>query len=207
MKYFIILSVIIIIVLYFLFLKKKPEIKNNIEKIEIKMNGSKYKGLVLFDIDGTLTTGKENSEVVEYCINNDYAVGICTAGSIYNMANILSFNWMPINLYKFITSQRGIPFNNVASEILNGQYNPTSYQNILPEKLDSMLRYGYLKGYALRRTGMQLGIYDPANLYLCDDLEIFAKGVKAFNKNLNVICSGEDCGGELTVQQLKNHGI
>ena len=48
-----------------------------------------YKGLILFDIDGTLTKKKENYDIVQYCIDKGWAVGICTANPGYRMDNLL----------------------------------------------------------------------------------------------------------------------
>ena len=62
-----------------------------------------YKGLVLFDLDGTLAVeDNENEAIVQACLDNNFAVGISTAGSIYTMNNLLSYGWMPRNLYNFI---------------------------------------------------------------------------------------------------------
>ena len=71
------------------------------DKFQMNHLHNKYKGLVLFDIDDTLTTGLDNYNVVQYCIDEGWAVGICTAGSIYNMDNLKKYpynRWMPSNL-------------------------------------------------------------------------------------------------------------
>lgn len=167
-----------------------------------------FKGLVLFDVDGTLTAGKENYAVVQRCLDNGWAVGICTAGAGYTMDNLRSFPWMPENLYNFIKIHQNITFNNVASGILCGQHNPTAYSTLnLPQGVRLGPEHGgfimgYRKGFALTQTGKALGITDPKRLILFDDMVVFIQAVQAYNSNLRPICSGEDCGGQLTVSSV-----
>ena len=61
-----------------------------------------WKGLCLFDIDGTLTSGVNNYESIDLCIKAGYAVGITTAGAMYTPDNLRSFEWMPQNLHVFM---------------------------------------------------------------------------------------------------------
>ena len=76
------LLAVITFLLQFLF---KPDKFKNHRDIPI------YKGLCLFDIDGTLTTGYDNEKSVDICLKAGYAVGISTAGSMYHPNNLLSF--------------------------------------------------------------------------------------------------------------------
>lgn len=162
----------------------------------------KYKGLILFDIDGTLTTGQHNEEVVQACIDNGWAVGICTAGPVYRMGNLLSYPWMPKNLYDFMILHNNITFNNVGSGFLTGKLNIEAYKSLrVPNGIDT---YGYRKGYALQQTGKAIGISNPKCLVLCDDLRTFIRGVLAYNPKLTTLCSGTDCNGQLTVPRILN---
>ena len=163
-----------------------------------------YKGLCLFDIDGTLTTGKENFEVVQYCLDKGYAVGIATAGSIYQPSNLLDYTWMPSNLYGFMRSNNFNTFNNVASGILTGNQNSAAYTRTLKQKPDNVFWPGWFKGLALERTGLLYGIQDPSMLFLFDNDPSFLTGVQQYNKDLRVVCAGEPCNGVLTLDALKN---
>jgi hypothetical protein len=164
-----------------------------------------YKGLVLFDIDGTLTGGntvETNSSIVQACIDNSFAVGICTAGSKYSMENILSYtDWMPKNLYDFIIKHDNVTFNNVASKILMGKPDDESYSE-LPDQ-----HPGFLKGFALEKTANALGITNPKCMILCDDDSGYITHFLSYNPDLNVVCSGVSCGGiqaRLNIEDVKN---
>ena len=162
-----------------------------------------YKGLVLFDIDGTLTSNsaQNNYSIVQACIDNSFAVGICTAGSVYSMENILSYNWMPRNLYDFIVKEDKITFNNVGSKILLGKPNELSYSKL------SNQHPGFLKGFALEKTANALGITSPKSMILCDDDIGYIQNFREYNPNLTVVCSGVSCGGfeaKLNIDDVKN---
>ena len=162
-----------------------------------------YKGLVLFDIDGTLTsnTAENNYSIVQACIDNSFAVGICTAGSVYSMENILSYKWMPRNLYDFILKEDTITFNNVGSKILLGKPNELSYSKL------SNQHPGFLKGFALEKTANALGITNPKCMILCDDDIGYIQNFLQYDPNLNVVCSGVSCGGfeaKLNIDDVKN---
>lgn len=194
-----IILVVIIVLLYHFWPKKK---ENKSSKSIVP--SSKYKGLVLFDVDGTLTTGKNNEEVVQACIDNGWAVGICTAGGIYRMDNLMTFNWMPKNLWDFIHSNGNVTFNNVSSGFLMGKMNRDAYDTLKSKIPHGVDVFGYRKGFALDKTGKALGIANPDCLILCDDMTAFINGVHAYNKDLGTVCSGANCGGHLTVVAVKN---
>jgi hypothetical protein len=185
----------------------KSNKSNNIKTNNNKTNNNKsntsnnkiYKGLVLFDIDGTLTQNSSdvNFEIVQYCIDNNFAVGICTAGPIYNMNNLLTYNWMPQNLYDFIIKNSNITFNNVGSQVLIGKPNSSEYLK-LPNK-----NPGYLKGFALETTAKAIGISNQKCMILCDDDKGFIRDALSYNKNLNIVCSGQNCGGFLSISTVK----
>ena len=131
--------------------------KKVIQKADIKLSKPLkhvYKGLVLFDLDGTLAVkDNENEAIVQACLDNNFAVGVSTAGSIYTMDNLLSFPWMPSNLYNFIKDHDDLSFNNVGSYILAGKYSPGKYQQfyIKPTNQKEFLtHFGYLKGFTMQ---------------------------------------------------------
>ena len=162
-----------------------------------------YKGLCLFDIDGTLTTGTENEKVVQYCIDKGYAVGIATAGAMYNPGNLMNFEWMPRNLYEFMSNNNFDTFNNVASGVLQGIHNSAVYTKTLRDKPPHIFWPGWFKGIALESTGRAYGIKDPHNLILFDNDPSFISGVNQYNSDLRVVCAGMPCNGTLSVDTLK----
>ena len=188
---FVFICLAILVFLTLLFVNNKDNFTKN------------YKGLVLFDIDGTLTSNsaENNYSIVQACIDNSFAVGICTAGSVYSMENILSYNWMPKNLYDFIVQENMITFNNVGSKILMGKPNELSYSKL------SNQHPGFLKGFALEKTANALGITSPKCMILCDDDIGYIEHFLHYNPNLNVVSSGVSCGGlgaRLNIYDVKN---
>lgn len=160
----------------------------------------KYKGLCIFDIDGTLTTGTENTEVIQKCIDSDYAVGISTAGAMYKPENLLRFKWMPKNLYDFMKKEKFTTFNNVANKIAAGKYDPEGY--ILEYKKKPF--WGWLKGYSLTETAKALDITDYTKIFLFDNDPNYIEKCKEYNNDFNIICSGHPCGNVLSTETLKN---
>jgi hypothetical protein len=159
-----------------------------------------FKGICLFDIDDTLTTGTENDKVVDECIKAGYAVGISTANPSYFPHTVRFFKWMPSNLYDFMEQHKFDTFNNVSSFYLNGKMNKDAYKEIdsyLPENINI---YGWRKGFTLMSTASLYGITDTKKMILFDDNREYINGIKAFNGNVNVVCSGRDCGGTLNVE-------
>ena len=151
-----------------------------------------YKGLVLFDIDGTLASSPpdNNSKVVQACIDNNFAVGICTAGSYPSIEECAKYNWLPKNLYNFILKSGNITFNNVgSSKILMGK---TS--NLYPKNVGA----GYLKGFALKQTANTLNITNSSCMILCDDDPNFINDAHKYDPNLNIVCSGAACKRDKT---------
>ena len=157
----------------------------------------KYNGLVLFDIDGTLTTNKAsyNFLIVQACIDKNFAVGICTANRSYSMENLLTFHWMPKNLYDFIHKEKNITFNNVSSQILMGKSGKNYYSKLLHQ------HPGYLKGFALEKTANILGITNPNCMILCDDDQGYIEYVLKYKSSINIV----NCGIErLSIQNVKH---
>lgn len=159
-----------------------------------KFNGPQYKGIVLFDIDGTLTTGLENEKVVQYFIDRKYAVGISTAGAMYHPSNLMSFNWMPKNLYQWMEKHNFNTFNNVGSYILCGVYNPEAF-NAIEERndLDLYNMLGWRKGLTLSKTAQLYGITNPKKMILLDNDPSYIRGLSLYNPKFNIICAGKPC--------------
>ena len=162
---------------------------------------AKKVGLVLFDVDGTLTTGLDNYQVVQEFLDRNWAIGIVTAGSIYTIENIHRYHWMPLNLSQYLADTGYNTFNNVAAEppILCGKPNPRSYKKAdeaLPRSTDL---YGFRKGHALVKTGEALGLA-PAHVLICDDLLPFVDGVRKYNSEIQVIYNSSG----LNLQQVRS---
>lgn len=147
-----------------------------------------FRGLCLFDIDGTLTTGQDNAKSIDICLKNGYAVGISTAGAMYTPENLLSFPWMPHNLYYFMKKYNWVTFNNVARSIYAGKYKPQKDYRHLGHK-----QWGVLKGISLRESTKELMIVPEGNsLILFDNDPGFLEGLRTFPNTLGV-CAGHPC--------------
>ena len=188
------LIICLIILAYYL-------LNNNFECFT-KMNN--YKGLVLFDIDGTLTTGLENKKVVQYFLDNNYAVGITTAGSVYTPENVKNFDWMPDNLYNFMKENNFNTFNNVMSGIVAGKYNPSVYK--IPFNMDQHMGLGWKKAKSMEKTAQQFNITDPSKIILLDNDPLFLIGVLEYNKKYTVIPAGEPADKyQLSMETIDNY--
>lgn len=156
-------------------------------------------GLVLFDIDGTLSTGTQNEAVVQYFLDNKYAVGISTANSSYTIENIHTISCIPNNLYNFMRFHHFSTFNNVGNGILRGEQNPFVYgiQNLVYTHLYGGKTYnighhlGYLKGMTLQKTAMIYNITDPHFMILIDNDPDYISGCLDYNNCFTVIAGGK----------------
>ena len=170
-------------------------IKDHYKKIPKKLPpslGTSYKGLCLFDIDGTLTTGQDNEKSINICLQNGWAVGISTAGAMYDPTNLRSFPWMPKNLYDFMAKHNWTTFNNVARNIYGGK--PKQQPN---HDQEGHKKWGILKGYSLLETAEALNIIPHKNnLILFDNDPSFIEGTKMFPQN-QAICAGAPCSQHL----------
>mgnify|MGYP002634350144 CR=1 FL=1 len=149
---------------------------------------TRYRGIVLFDIDGTLTTNtrENNHEVVQYFLDRNYSVGICTAGPIYSPNTLLFYEWMPENLYLFMRRHDFNTFNNVSTKIVCGRYNP-----YLLKEMYSMNDIGWNKGIALENSAEIFDITNPSKMFLFDNEPEVLLGCHHYNKNMIVIPAGE----------------
>ena len=160
-----------------------------------------FKGLCLFDIDGTLTDGLDNENVVQECIDAKYAVGISTAGSMYKTTNIKSFPWMPRNLYDFMEKRNFDTFNNVNDNVLCGKNSMNEYDNLFVP--DGMSVWGIRKALALEKTAKNLGITEPSKMIMFDNDPGYIDGMRSVNPGFTLICAGEPCGGVLDVPTVR----
>tara|TARA_Y100000389_G_scaffold99454_1_gene96190 strand:- start:1537 stop:2223 length:687 start_codon:yes stop_codon:yes gene_type:complete len=206
---FILLVVLLLPVTIYVLVRKTTKHSPSPSPLRIERHiNPKLQGLVLFDIDGTLTpdrSGKNNALVVEACLKRNFAVGVCTAGAVYTMSNLQTYSWMPEILYRFIKEHDSITFNNIASGYVAGKLNKKAYR-FIDTVLDSEplpfrtgweytgRRIGYKKGYALSQTASALGLSEPQDLFICDDEKTFLEGVKLYNNKLQTICCGQSCG-------------
>ena len=194
MNYIIILIILLIIFILFII------IYNTIYK-------KTYSGLVLFDIDGTLSDGTENYEVVQYFLDRNYTVGISTAGSIYTPNNIKNYKWMPTNLYNFMLKHNFDTFNNVSSNIICGKYNQNIYN--IKIKIDNIYeKIGYLKGISLYETAKKYNITNNNKIFLLDNDPNYIRGINLFNSEYKIICAGKPCSNNnLSLKTLKKNKI
>ena len=157
-----------------------------------------YKGICLFDIDGTLTTGRDNARSVDICLQAGYAVGISTAGPGYNTENLHKFEWMPDNLYSFMRDRNFDTFNNVGSSVLGGVYNPQAYKDIKDRFGGQNIVWGLMKGRSLEDTARRYHIKDPEKMVLFDNDPVFLEGMGMYNPNFRLVCAGAPCGDTMS---------
>ena len=160
-----------------------------------------FKGVCLFDIDGTLTDGRDNYNVVQKCINSGYAVGISTAGSMYKTTNIEYFPWMPTNLFNFMKNRNFDTFNNVNDSILCGKNSMNEYNNLFVP--NGMSVWGIRKALALEKTAKNLGITEPNKMIMFDNDPGYLDGMRSVNSGFTLICAGEPCGGKLDLENVR----
>jgi hypothetical protein len=198
MKYclfIIVISITIILAIYY---------RNNLCQLFTNFPPKKWNGICLFDIDGTLTTGIDNTKSVDLCLKAGYAVGIITSGSLYTPENLMSFGWMPKNLYDFMYDHGFNTFNNVANNIIMGKYDPSTYQDIRNKFQGSHEMWGLLKGRSLVITASEYNISNPKKMILFDNDPIFLESLSKYNPYLVGICAGYPCGPVMKPQLIHN---
>lgn len=169
---------------------------------------SNWKGLVLFDIDGTLSakTGQNNTAVVQACLDAGYVVGVCTAGSTYTPQNVATEQWMPQNLYTFMSERSFDTFNDVGNGYLNGKMNKEAYAALkIPANVTGGMVPGYKKGFAMDMTAKLYGISPDKCIILCDDDPKYRAGATAYNPKYTLVCANVNdsaCNGGLTVENV-----
>ena len=177
-----------IIIFLLIFLTKDSYNTQNQGTTPERGRSENFKGLCLFDIDGTLTTGHDNSKSVDICLKNGWAVGISTAGAMYKPENLLSFSWMPPNLFEFMKKYNWVTFNNVAAGIYAGKYKNQPNLDHMGHK-----KWGILKGYSLLDSAKYLNLEKgKEKLILFDNDPLFLQGL-SYQKDLIGICAGYPC--------------
>lgn len=170
----------------------------------------KYKGLVLFDIDDTLSTNSyvENFLSVDYCIKNNYAVGICTAGAYYTPENLNNFRWMPLNLSEFLRKTNNKTFNNVARGYICNNDSVFQIKRMLRIVKEANVQIsdtemiGFIKGYAAAVTAGLIGGINSYDIYLLDNDPNVITGFKKFNPVMNAIPAGNPAGTQFNLNTL-----
>lgn len=193
-------NILIILITLFTILSISAFLYKNKFFSSVKMN---FKGLCLFDIDDTLSTGKDNYNVVKLCLDSGFAVGVCTAGGYWMPNTLKNKPWFPSNLYNFMEEHNFNTFNNVARGYLMGKYNLDDYINNDKIKPLNIGIPGWRKGFALYENAKMLGIKDPKRMLIFDDQDSFLDGILTYNQKFNAICAGYTCGGELDIQTTK----
>jgi hypothetical protein len=158
---------------------------------------NKVQKVILFDIDGTLTDQPEyeNEQIIEFCLVNDIAVGVCTAGGVYQPNNIDRFDWCPKNLYKYMKDTDFVTFNNVGEggQLLLGKPAAKLYSNAMSQIPPNTNPYGWMKGFVMFKTLEHFNIKNNKNVILLDNDKHYLNGVKKFNNSYNRICVNKTC--------------
>jgi hypothetical protein len=191
----IIIIILIVAVLLFVHFRAKDNSQH--------VHTSKYKGLCLFDVDGTLSTGQDNYAVVQTCIDAGFAVGVSTAGMVWMPDTLIKQKWFPSNLYDFMLKRNFDTFNNVAGYYLMGKKDSQAFLDVNKRLPPNINVAGWRKGFVMEQNAKMLGITNPKCIIMFDDQSSFIEGILAYNKNYNTACSGENCGGNLSVTSTK----
>jgi hypothetical protein len=202
-KLLLLISLISLVSLIIHFIFKPCECKqdykeNNHSYSNDTKNVKGIKGICYFDIDDTLTTASGNTdEIIQECIDNNFAVGIITAsgrtiedictgdkaggkepGSNTWMSNILckQFNKNP-NMYN-------------STSTVAGSVQPIGWPS---DKIRT--DPGFVKGFDMKygRDNFYSDVPDKC-VVLFDDQPSYIEGVKKFNKNFEIGCSNFHCG-------------
>jgi hypothetical protein len=180
--------------------RKIPKISETIPKIsDINEKSKELKGIMYFDIDGTLITANKNDieSNMQLCLDNNYAIGIITASNreIHHLCNGDNpvEEWMPKTLCKFMKETNYITYN--ADHIVAGMKigDPNFPKNYPPLEYDNLLVQGVKKGYQMKYGQEMLNIKDPKQIVLFDDYACVLVGAKKYNPNGTYVCAGDNC--------------
>jgi hypothetical protein len=189
-KIILILPLVVLFIIYFItkvcFCKATSKATS---KSTSKANNTK--GICYFDIDGTLTTANgDRDEMIQECLNNNFAVGIITASprkviDICNGDKAVD-NWMSNLLCKQFQENNAKMYNST-TQLAGSTSFPDGYNNIQNKN------QGYVKGWQMKygRDKFYKDIPDKC-IVLFDDQQPVMDAVKDFDKNLEVQCSGYD---------------
>ena len=169
------------------------------QKVPTQSNKNNIKGICYFDIDDTLTTANGNrDEIVQECLNNNFAIGIITASGrkVSHICNghQNSVPWMSNILCKQFSEDNAKMYN--SSSIVAGE----TIDNMITKGWPSskiMSDPGFVKGWDMNygRTKFYPTVPDKC-VVLFDDQNSYMDGVKRFNPNFEVECSNITCGAK-----------
>lgn len=162
----------------------------------------KYRGLCMFDIDGTLSTvvtdgqqtdnnmtaqQKNNSAIIKECQDRGFAIMVVTAGPYWTPNTLCKANFTSPNLCKVVNEHNAVNFSNVGSDILMGKYAKSKYDESLALMPPKSNIAGLKKGYAIEQTMKYYGITDPKKVVVFDDLPGFRQGMIDYNNDYIVL--------------------
>ena len=149
-----------------------------------------YKGIVFFDIDGTITTATgDKNRIIQTCIDRGYLVGVATGGP-YAPREVVKHDWFPTRLRDELEKTDFRFFN--STKYFNGK-------KLFPDGYPSSRSAGYRKGYTMisNRNSEAVSRKIPdARLVLFDDDPEYLDDVVKYNPGITVVCAGAKCGGK-----------
>ena len=201
----ILLLIIIILFIGLIFCFKSKNSKNNYR------NSKRYKGIVFFDIDDTLTNTSENVEnLISYCLNENYKVGIITASnrpidyvcnSKSGLKNNFNSPWMSNLLCKHMAKDNFKTYNTLS--LTNGKNIKIPYEIQNPPYTFRFERYGLQKGWQMKKCAKENNI-EPSKTYLFDDNTDVLRGAKRINpQGTFVHVDNKKLNKKLNVNMLK----
>lgn len=185
--------------------------QNNKEKLNYNIDEKLVKGICYFDIDDTLTTAKGDPEqIIQTCIDNNFAVGIITASARTidhicfgeSKGGIQNANWMSNKLCKQFRENNGRMFNSLVT--IAGQ-NLDSF--IKENNYGPNLDYGHIKGISMIRGKDFYPHLSYKDIVLFDDNSLVIEQVKQINPELQVECSHPKCNGSFLTKELVDKKI
>lgn len=198
------LIIFILIVFAIVLLIKLFKPRHSISEFR-NINEKKYQGIVFFDIDDTLTNTTENTdELVKFCLENNYKVGIITASNrpkTYvcngNKKNNVNSPWMSDVLCDYMSKNKYSTYNTLS--LTNGEDVNLPYFGSNKE----YKRYGRQKGWQMIESARKNNI-DPSNSYLFDDNIEVLNSAREVNPVGNFIHVDNNVTHEtLNIQMLK----
>lgn len=164
-------------------------------------------GICYFDIDDTLTSSKgDPNELVQQCLDNNFAIGIITASGrrvtdVCDGDNPKS-SWMPSLLCKQFNKNNSVMYNS-KTEVAGS--------SIFPEHYPNNETHGFKKGFDMvyGKEKNYPNIPDKC-VVLFDDSPCVIKDVKRYNPELETQCANKSCGlnssltADIVLQKVKS---
>ena len=182
------------------------EYNQNKKSFKYDKNENLIKGICYFDIDDTLTTAKgDPDEIIQTCLDNNFAVGIITASgrtiddicSGESKGGRQNANWMSNKLCKQFRENNGKMFNSlvfVAGQDLESFIKEHNY--------GTNLDYGHIKSLSMIRGQELYPHLSYKDIVLFDDNSLVMEQVKQINPELQVVCSHPKCNGVFLTKEL-----